>query len=309
MTRATRRIFLVAEKALLERLLATLHENSVLERMGLESRLHEVSAELASLQAGSGPTAESELILYGTPVRESAGSDARFTRNVISAYQDLIAKTLAARNEQHAIAPVPDAHLSRLHVTEIFHGSSGLHFQERPERESLGKTPLFEATEEAARLIDAAGKAKEDEAFVDLVEDLDPRVHAALRGFFTTIADTGGTFRLSTATTISELTTERLRAAVDQVTIERREDPDHPLSGVFMGVLHASRQFEHQLDNGDVIHGRADPTLDLSTLVHWSLKPCIAHVRVVRWTRSGREHERFMLRRLERTRSPGSANI
>jgi hypothetical protein len=213
------------------------------------------------------------------------------------AYQDLIAKTLAAKSELHAMGPIPDAHLSRLHVTDVVHGSFGFRFQELPEQESLGETPLFEAAEEAAHLIDAAGK--DDEAFVDVVESLNPRVHDAVRTFFTTIADAGATFRLSTATTTSEFTPDRLRAAVDRVTIESREEADQPLPGVFMGVLHASRSFEHKLDSGEVIRGKADPTLDLASLVEWDLKPCIAHVRVVRWTRAGREHKRFTLRRLE----------
>jgi hypothetical protein len=300
MTQATKRTYLIAEKATLENLVATLHEDSVLERMGLEDRLSDVTAELASLEAAPGCTAESELVFYGAPVRGSAGIDARFTSAVISAYQDLIAKTLAAKSELHAMGPIPDAHLSRLHVTDVVHGSFGFRFQELPEQESLGETPLFEAAEEAAHQIDAAGK--DDEAFVDVVESLNPRVHDAVRTFFMTIADAGATFRLSTATTTSEFTPDRLRAAVDRVTIESREEADQPLPGVFMGVLHASRSFEHKLDSGEVIRGKADPTLDLASLVKWDLKPCIAHVRLVRWTRAGREHKRFTLRRLE---SPG----
>jgi hypothetical protein len=74
------------------KLVATLHEDSVLERMGLEDRLSDVTAELASLEAAPGRAAESELVFYGAPVRGSAGIDARFTSAVISAYQDLIAK-------------------------------------------------------------------------------------------------------------------------------------------------------------------------------------------------------------------------
>ena len=125
MTRATKRAYLVAEKATLENLVATLREDSVVERMGLEDRLSDVTAELASLQATSGRTAESELVFYGAPVRGSEGIDARFTSDVIFAYQDLIAKTLAAKNELHAMGPIPDAHLSRLHITDVVHVRSG----------------------------------------------------------------------------------------------------------------------------------------------------------------------------------------
>lgn len=51
MTQATQRAYLVAEKATLERLISTLHEDSILERMGFEARLSDVTAELASLDA------------------------------------------------------------------------------------------------------------------------------------------------------------------------------------------------------------------------------------------------------------------
>jgi len=51
MTQATQRAYLVAEKVTLERLISTLHPDSILERMGLESRLGDVIEELASLDA------------------------------------------------------------------------------------------------------------------------------------------------------------------------------------------------------------------------------------------------------------------
>jgi hypothetical protein len=111
--------------------------------------------------------------VYGRPVHGTAGIDARFTSAVISAYQDLIAKTLAAKSDLRAIGPVPEAHLSRLHVTDVIRGSFGFKFQELTEQASFGETALFEAAEEAAHLIDAAGR--DDEAFVDVVEGLNPR--------------------------------------------------------------------------------------------------------------------------------------
>jgi hypothetical protein len=48
MTQATQRAYLVAEKATLESLISTLHEDSILERMGFEARLIDVTAELAA---------------------------------------------------------------------------------------------------------------------------------------------------------------------------------------------------------------------------------------------------------------------
>jgi hypothetical protein len=54
MTQDTPRAFLVADKATLESLLSTLHEDSILERIGLEARLHDVIAELAFFDARAG---------------------------------------------------------------------------------------------------------------------------------------------------------------------------------------------------------------------------------------------------------------
>jgi len=54
MTQAINRTYLIAEKAAQESLVATLHEDSVLERMGLEDRLSDVTAEFASLEAAPG---------------------------------------------------------------------------------------------------------------------------------------------------------------------------------------------------------------------------------------------------------------
>ena len=54
MTQDTQRAFLVADKATLESLLSTLHEDCVLERIGLEARLLDVIADLASLDARAG---------------------------------------------------------------------------------------------------------------------------------------------------------------------------------------------------------------------------------------------------------------
>jgi hypothetical protein len=79
MTATSKRSYLVAEKATLEHLVARLPAESILERVGLEHRLGDVTAELAILPASSGRTAESELAFYGGPVRGSEGIDGMFT--------------------------------------------------------------------------------------------------------------------------------------------------------------------------------------------------------------------------------------
>lgn len=57
-------------------------------------------------------------------------------------------------------------------------------------------------------------------------------------------------------------------------------------------MLHGSRTFEHRSDDGVVIKGKADPSLDLATVAIWDLHPCTLRVRVKRWTRNGHEFRR-----------------
>jgi hypothetical protein len=58
MTYHVNRAFLVAEQGTLEHLISTLDQDSVLERVGLEARLADVTAELAALDATTGCTGE-----------------------------------------------------------------------------------------------------------------------------------------------------------------------------------------------------------------------------------------------------------
>ena len=95
-TQVTKRTYLLAETASLENLVATLHEDSVLERMGLEDRLSDVTAELASLEAAPRRAAESELVFYGAPELEAAlamrlaGADAKALRRVLRRIEELL---------------------------------------------------------------------------------------------------------------------------------------------------------------------------------------------------------------------------
>lgn len=241
--------------------------------------------------------AETDLVFHGVPVHGSEGIDARFASNILGAYQDLLSKTLAGMQNPalKASGPIPDSHLSRIHITGIARGSFGFELRELADQETFEPTPLFEAAEEAGRLVQAAGR--DDESFLDAVEGLNPRVHESLRVFLQVIRDAGATFRIQTAKLQAEFSSDAVAAAVERAAAERKDEEDVPMSGRFLGVLHGSRTFEHEV-GGEVIKGKADPDLDLPELVRWDLKVCVAHVRVLKWTRAGKEYRRYTLLRI-----------
>jgi hypothetical protein len=295
MTTSSKRTFLHSERQALRELLQATSEDNLLERIGLEARLTQVDQEIAELDGTGGTVfAETDLVFHGAPVHGSEGIDARFASNVLGAYQDLLSKTLAGMHHPSlkASGPIPDAHLSRVHITGIARGSFGFELRELADQETFEPTPLFQAAEKAGRLVQAAGS--DDESFLDAVEGLNPRVHEALRSFLQVIRDAGATFRIQTSQLQAEFSTETVMAAVERAAAERKEEEDVPMPGRFLGVLHGSRTFEHEV-GGEVIKGKADPELELSELVSWDLKQCVAHVRVLKWTRAGKEYRRYTL--------------
>lgn len=298
MTTSSKLTFLHSEKQVLQGLLQTTPDDNLLERIGLEARLAQVEQEIAVLDGAGAPMfAETDLVFHGAPVHGSEGIDARFASNVLGAYQDLLSKTLAGM--QHPSlkpsGPVPDAHLSRMHITGIARGSFGFELRELADQETFEPTPLFRAAEEAGRLVQAAGS--DDELFLDAVEGLNPRIHESLRVFLQIIRDAGATFRIQTARLQAEFSAEAVVAAAERAAAERREEKDVPMRGRFLGVLHGSRTFEHEVGR-EVIKGKADPDLELSELVQWDLKECVAHVRVFKWSRAGKEYHRYTLLKL-----------
>jgi hypothetical protein len=303
MSTVTRRQRLESQRVQLQTLLASIPQNRKLERLGFESQLEEVEDELAALGAPIRVKhAETDLVFHGAPVVDSEGIDAAFAGDVISSYQDLVTKVHASRESVLlGSGPVRDEHLSHLHVTGVIHGSFGFQLREiastEPSQTSMfTETPLFSAVEMAAELVDAAGK--DDDAFVDLAQDLHPRVHEATRRFFDVVRKSGASFSLSTSTRSMEFGHERIGAAAERVSVTFQDENERRILGTFLGVLGGSRTFEHRTDQ-ETIRGKAEPHLDIQKILDWHFKTCVAVVRVKRWQRAGRELRRYTLLRID----------
>jgi hypothetical protein len=298
---AKRRTQLEAEQAQLQALIG--RTRRLIERVGLEERLEEVTAELAAIALARTPQmAETDLTFNGEPVVGTEGIDAAFASDVLSSYQDIVARVFAARESVLlGMGPIPEEHRSHLHVTGVIHGSFGFALREIATQPTAqpdffqNETPLAAAVEDAAAIIEAAGK--DDDAFLDAAEELNPRVHDAVRKFFTTVKQAGASFRLATSRRVTEFGYERIAAAVDRVSVRWRDEFEERLLGTFYGALHGSRTFEHKLETGEVIKGKADPQLDLAALSQWTQRRCVAHLRVKLWQKgtAGRVYKRYML--------------
>ncbi len=293
MTRRSQREFLEAQISAVEAILASLPHEALLERIGLEDRLTTLTASLANEGDSIRNFAHARLIFGGAPVAESEGIEARFAADALGAYQDLVSKMLAAPVALNASGPIPFERLSRLHITDVVRGSFGFELDEVQEQDSFTSTPLKAAVEQVASLVQATTRSDDD--FLDAIVDTHPRVRDSLRLFINTIHKAGATVGLETWDATASLDVQALALASERVSLEFREEAHVEMPGVFQGVLHVSKAFEHRAADGTVVKGKADPGVDPSALTAWIDVPCVALVKRVTWQRAGRQYARYTL--------------
>ncbi len=302
MSRILRKSYLAGDLAAARALLSALPDDDMhmLDRMGVESRIRDLLSESDTLGDRAGLTGEVVLFFYGDPVVEEHGIDARFSSEVLGAFQDLVSKQVAAQlGPLGRSGPTRAERESHLHITNVVHGSFGFELEEIAETEPLAPapTPLARALEEVTALIE--GVKDSDEAFADVVASTDSRVYDALRDFLSTVKKAGATFRMVSEKTEVAFSVADLAAASERASAERTEIQDQPTHGTFLGVLLDSRRFEHKVsETGEVIRGKVAEDADLRDLLKWVDRSCTAHLQVVSLARGAREIRRYVLSRL-----------
>jgi hypothetical protein len=302
MSRILRKQYVRSDLAAVQGLLGAIPQDDAhfLDRIGLESRAGELSAELSALADDTGKTAETLLYFQGEPVVGTLGIEAKFSADVLRSFQDLVSKQAAAQyGPVGSSGPIRAERESRLHITNVVHGSFGFELEEMCDMEPMfGPTPLANAVRDVARLLDAAKES--DEVFADAAATASARVYDALRGFLSLVHGAGASFRMVTEEAEVRYDRRSLGAAVERASAERIEADEQPIHGTFLGVLLDSGRFEHRAQPaGDVIRGKISPDLDARSLVAWTDRSCVAHFHVVTLRRSGKEQRRYTLLKLE----------
>lgn len=274
----------------------------ILDRIGLQSRMEQLRTQLKELEQWGGKTAEAVLYFYGDPVVEEQGIDAKFSCDVLRAYQDLVSKQVASLiGPVGRTGPTKAEKETHLHITNVVHGSFGFELEEMtPSEAPLFTSGLAEAVESVSKLIEAAKES--DEEFADVVANTNERVYDALRSFLSVVHKAGATFRLKSAHGEVAFDVEALAAATERASAVRSETADEPVEGRFLGVLLDSGRFEHrQKSTSEIVRGKVSPDADPRDFLSWTDKDCVAHLNVVTLTRGTKEQKRFTLQRITHT--------
>jgi hypothetical protein len=247
----------------------SLPPNDLVGRIGFESRLEVARKKLAEIDATEERQASIALYFGGEPVVGSRGIQAEFGATVISTYQDLIAKvwaTLAGGNISLR-GQIRNKDAAQLHITNLVHGSFGFLLEELDQDgDPLFTSPLKEAADKATECM--VQFADEDEQpFIKLTEEINPRVFTSIRDFFRPIHRANAVFRLVEGDVDQSFDRQAVERAYNRAEATEIDDQDMTVEGELIGVVPYARRFEFRTHPGnELVSGKVAQSFGQSYL-------------------------------------------
>lgn len=266
------RTYIQAEISQLQDILASISEDAVIERMGYEHRLNELTQKLEKI-APSVAAKTFNLTFKGAPVDGSNGIAASFASKATDLFSDAYDMVVAALNGNLGDAfsgPVVDKNKYGLFIKNIALGSFGFQFQlpvEDPDL--LGDTPVTEKAIHKIENIFRVAAEEDDENIADAIEEIPPRAIKKVYSFLEQLEKNKAWCGLSFGKhrfqfkSLEQLSQAALHLKADNITEEEKS-----FSGVLIGVLPASKQFEFKIaESEQIIKGKISPEFKEANLL------------------------------------------
>jgi hypothetical protein len=294
------KLFLASEVTQLESLLASIPDDRIIDRMGLEARLASVKKELATLPEQV--TQKARLTFRGKPVLGSHGMTADFGTKATAVFTDAFAMIAAALSEGlRDMGPVPDRDRNQLLITGTAIGSFGFEFELPAAEASLfpEKTKAQEAMEKVESLFRLAAQGSDDEV-AEVIEEIHPRAVRKVHEFLDFLVQQQAwcglefeerSFRFSNY--------EQLKVSSERLKDDNIQEKQESYQGEFQGVLPASRTFEFKLSNQDgVLKGKVDKAISDPDVLNreWLHKPATVTLSMMQ---VGQGKPRYTLMKLD----------
>lgn len=289
----------------LEKLLASIPESNLIERLSLESRLKSAKAQLAATSQQIAPKAW--LTFRGRPVFGSHGIAADFGAKATSAFSEAFAAVAAALNDNlRYMGRIPDRDKNQLLITGTAIGSFGFEFELPAPEPSLfseaDKTPQ-EAMTKIEALFRLAAEGTDDEV-TEIVEEVHPRAVKKVYEFLDLMVQHQAWCGLQFAERFFRYTDyEQVKMASERLKSDNIQEWEETYRGMFQGVLPAERTFEFRpADQAVIIKGKVGADIDDPGVLNrdWLLKPVQLKLRVMQ---VGQGRPRYTLMTLADIRS------
>ena len=253
-----------AEIIQLQDILKSIDEDAVIERMGYEHRLNELTQKLEQLS----PMVAAKtfnLTCKGAPVDGSSGIAASFASKATDLFSDAYDMIVAALNGNLGDAssgPVADKEKYGLLIKNIAIGSFGFQFQL-----PVGDSSLFEDTSVAEKAIHKienifrVAAEEDDENIADAIDEIPPRAIKKVYSFLEQLEKNKAWCGLSFGKHQFQFKSlEQLKQAAEHLKEDNITETEQSLYGTLLGVLPASKVFEFKLSETDtIIKGKISP--------------------------------------------------
>ena len=238
---------LLAERVSLQRLLAEIPVEDVLDRSGLESRLDRIEQALSKVTAPNREPARARLTFRGRPVVGQHGVFADFGAKATAAFADAVAKIAAGLTGRlPSSGPVPSRSESRLLITGTALGSFGFELEEAPinDRIDFGEdTVAAQALELTQNLLRST--LGSDDELTDSAAATEPRAVAAVRSFLDVLASNEAVCALQFNDKVFQFKdVGEVKRGVERLSLDNLHEDEAQLTGEFQGFLPKARTFE-----------------------------------------------------------------
>ena len=295
-----------AQLAALEELLQTISPSNLASRLGLEEQRDELQKELVEIAASTEKLASVALYFGGKPVEGSRAIEAHFAANALSAYQEILSRVwyegVQALNVD--LKGVPKE-ASRLHITDVVHGSFGFVLEEIDENGiPLFKSALKEAMDKAVELISGIADM-DDDVSSDVMAVMNSQVFSAVRKFYGVIRNSKAIFRLVEGSFDQTFDVAAVERAYERAESTTTEDEEFDLEGELLGIIPIGRRFEFKRqDDGLIISGKVGLLFSHEYLERVSKeqltgRPCRGFFQKRVINKVGRTREVYVLTKLE----------
>ncbi len=260
----------------LEALLARIPTESVISRMGLESRLKAAREAIAKFNPLELPR-KARLTFRGRPVVGSYGASAEFASKASAYFTEAFSAVVAGISENlRYMGPIPDKEKNQLLITGTAIGSFGFEF-ELPRLRGENTTEqiqLFQegnkpenrpevAMEKLEKLFQVAAEGSDDD-IAELVDEIHPRAVKKASEFLDYLSEQDAWCGVEFKETVFRFGgVEQVRESAARLKSNNIKEADESFRGEFQGVLPKSRTFEFKvLDQDQILRGKVGPEIE-----------------------------------------------
>jgi hypothetical protein len=239
---------------------------SMLAKLSLDSRKHQVSVSLRDPGRGAFSPAKAIVTYRGAPVLGVHGIVADFGSSATQKFSDAVAAIAASISGiLNDFGPIPNRAQNQILITGTALGSFGFEFEEAPSIDAQlpleGTTPVSQAFELVAELLEASTKG--DEELSEPASRLGTRAIAMVSEYLDKLIANEAYCAISTKEHVFSFSSvDQVRLSRARLSTENITERPIEFSGEFLGAFPAERKFEFKTQDGGVIHGRISTAIE-----------------------------------------------